>query len=375
MAIDFDGTDDILNYGSPSHLDDLSNWTYCAWVRPDTLGELTFGTIMRKSASGPGRTMNNEGTNQLRGAASRATTNMNIYSANNTMVMGSWQFVAWTYDGTTGKLFHGSPGGACAEVSYGSNTQGTGAMSSDASASLTVGNETGGATTYDGRIAYARIFNVALTANELTGVMYNAPVRRDACVFDAWLDTTTGVDRSGNAVVPTVTGSPVLADNPPIPPPFMGDNDDFLAWLVSSGVSGTIAVTLANLTSSISASRTHSGTIAVTLANQTSAISGTKTIRGTIAQTLDTFTSAIAAAKSHIGTMAVTLDTFISSITGSKSHTGTIAVTLATFVSAISGTAGGAISRGRWFVRMLANKFQFGVANLRASMKRNRNNQ
>lgn len=145
-------------------------------------------------------------------------------------------------------------------------------------------------------------------------------------------------------------------------------------YTASSGISGTIAVTLANFTSAISGYSTHTGTIAVTLSNFTSAITGTKTIVGSIAQTLADFTSSISGSSTVTGTIAVVLDSLTSAISGAIGKVGTIGVTLSNFTSAISGSVSGGIAKARWFVRMLANKFHFGITNLRASMKRNRNN-
>ena len=120
----------------------------------------------------------------------------------------------------------------------------------------------------------------------------------------------------------------------------------------SSGVTGTIAVTLAAFTSAVSGGSTHSGTIAVTLASFVSAIAGKVAHSGTIAVTLAAFTGAIAAVKSHVGTMAVTL---------------------ADFVSAMSGTATGATA-GRWLLRQIGNHVQAACRYLSAAVRRNRNN-
>lgn len=177
-------------------------------------------------------------TAQFRGGARRATTNMDLRSANNTITLGQWVFVAWTYDGTTGKLFKGDPGGAVAEVSYSLNTQGTGALTADATGAVIIGNDVTGATTFDGPIAYVRWFNAALTADELTAVMYNRPARADALVgFWPLIGASPEPDWSGNASNGTVTGT-LIADGPPVPPPYLGD-EDFLAWVVAGGAPAT----------------------------------------------------------------------------------------------------------------------------------------
>lgn len=112
----------------------------------------------------------------------------------------------------------------------------------------------------------------------------------------------------------------------------------------SEGVTGTIAVTLDNATSSITGHST-SGTIAVTLANATSSIAATQTQSGTLATTLGDATSSIAASHTQSGTIAVTLADATSSIAALQTQEGTIAVTLADATSAITGhTTSGTIA-------------------------------
>lgn len=236
MAIDFDGVDDIVNCGSPAHLDDLANWTHCAWIYARSVGEANFGIVFRKNANDAalGKVLHVEATGSFRGAARRATTNLSLEASDNTIALGAWVFIAFTYDGTTGRLLKGSPGGAVAEVTYKVNTQGAGALTSDSAGELIIGNDVTGATTFDGRIAYGRWFKKALTADELTSIMYNRLVRMEDGVGDWWLDDLSATDRSGYAANGTLTGSPILGDGPPVPPPFYVDEDYPLSAAVAA---------------------------------------------------------------------------------------------------------------------------------------------
>ena len=99
--------------------------------------------------------------------------------------------------------------------------------------------------------------------------------------------------------------------------------DDELAAITASplgfeggDVTGTIAATLANLTSTITGTGTITGTIAATLANLTSTITGTGTIAGTVAATLANLTSTITGTGTIAGTVAATLANLTSTITG-----------------------------------------------------------
>lgn len=90
----------------------------------------------------------------------------------------------------------------------------------------------------------------------------------------------------------------------------------FLLPDTGSSVSGTIAVTLANVVSAISATTTVIGSMARTLANVTSSMSGTTTIIGSIGQTLANVVSAIAGTTTVLGSIARTLGNIAAAITG-----------------------------------------------------------
>lgn len=121
----------------------------------------------------------------------------------------------------------------------------------------------------------------------------------------------------------------------------------------AGGVSGTIAVTLSNFTSSMSGAATTVGTMAVTLGSFTSSMSGYKTITGTIAYTMEAFTSAIQ---------------------GTKTIVGTIGVTLSNFISTMYGTVSGGASSGSWLLRQIGTSCMKAARYLVVATRRNRNN-
>jgi hypothetical protein len=135
------------------------------------------------------------------------------------------------------------------------------------------------------------------------------------------------------------------------PPPITGTVAQTLANFtstasgdVTSGATGTVAVTLEAFTSTASGTETFTGTSAQTLANATSAASGWHTISGTSAQTLADFTSTATGTETISGTSAQTFADFTSSASGTETITGTSAQTLADFTSTASGDVTGAIS-------------------------------
>lgn len=215
MARDFDGVDDVIDVGSGAHLDDLAAWTHCCWFYARTTGEAGFGRLYQKSPSGPGKVMHVQATGAVRAACSRATTNQELVSANNTFPLLQWNFAAYTYDGTTGRLYVGTPGGTVSEVTYATNTQGAGALSTEATATLQWGNQAG-TTTFDGRLARGKWFSAALSLAELQLCLLGYPVRRDVCVGD-WEffgEQSPEPDTSGYNSHGTVTGA-IRGDHPP----------------------------------------------------------------------------------------------------------------------------------------------------------------
>lgn len=228
MARDFDGIDDSVSVGSPAHLDDLASFTWCAWIRPTSTGEGGVGRVFDKFE----KILYVVATNTFGAYINRATAATDIAAANNTLTLNAWNFVAMTFDGTTTKLYRGVPGASVTDVSPAEN--GSGAPVSENTRSLVIGNDSTAAATFAGRIEHARVFNAALSLNEITAAMYNRPVRSGNLV--GYWPLVTGAspepDWSGNAANGTVTGATV-ADGAPVPPPWLGD-EEFLAWVVAA---------------------------------------------------------------------------------------------------------------------------------------------
>lgn len=86
-----------------------------------------------------------------------------------------------------------------------------------------------------------------------------------------------------------------------------------------------------------------SGTLSITLDNLTSSISGTTTIVGTMGVSLASHTSSIQGSPTNVGTIEVLLADNTSSIQGSPVNVGSIAVALEVHTPSISGTVGGGV--------------------------------
>src|SRR3989344_1878953 len=94
-ALDFDGVDDAVNTGSGASLDDVSSFTYAAWIKPDTRGESNAGRIINKTSDiatvGKRLQFSDTSSNALVLIIDRSTTDALAVSAANVLTMGQWQ--------------------------------------------------------------------------------------------------------------------------------------------------------------------------------------------------------------------------------------------------------------------------------------------
>lgn len=250
-TLDFDGSDDRIDAGSPAALDNLGAMTIVGWIRPDTLGEgPSLGRIIGKTTGNTaagGWTLNLDTTNRLTFSVDYATTDLLRRSANNTITMGAWQHVAVTWNGssTASNAIIYING---AVPSYATTTNASGARANDAAQNIAIGNPpTLTDRSFDGRIDDLRIYNRVLTAAEIAS-LYDAQISGHGCaiagemLYDAtanamkycdglkwrgfgdcsgdvpgttahWkLDETSGTtasDSSGNSLSGTLTNGPV----------------------------------------------------------------------------------------------------------------------------------------------------------------------
>src|SRR3989344_4908798 len=217
-ALSFDGSNDLIVLGSPAALDNIGgspgSKTITAWIYQTGWGEGNLGTIWQKGSDAFGSGWNFQLKNDaaplatFRGTIGGATPGVATAVAN-TISLNNWQFVAITYIGADGgpRLWIGGE-----EVSYDSRNDVT-TYASDASSNACVGNRCGADRTFKGSIDEVRIYNRALSADEIkrlyrqTSPQVNASQAnklRQGLVgmwtFDGVdMGTTSAIDRSGNA--------------------------------------------------------------------------------------------------------------------------------------------------------------------------------
>ena len=176
MARTFDGTNDQIAFGSGAEIDALSAFTAVALVRitAAVTSERQILTKMRSpdyqgkmyiAALGGSGSDNKILAVVSRGPGSDAVS----ISAADVLVVNQWQVIVTTFDGTNAiKIYACALGGALAEVSYSSQTAGSGSLVDDSSATLRVGTRDPlDATFFAGGVAECSLWSRVLSADEL----------------------------------------------------------------------------------------------------------------------------------------------------------------------------------------------------------------
>ncbi len=174
-ALNFDATDDVVNVGSPSSLDNLPAITITAWIKPTTVGEGgSPGRIVHKgigTSPDQGWQFVTQATNSIAFAVDHGATDLNRVAAANSLgaTLGVWKHVAVTWTGsataTNIKLYVDG-----AETAYGTTTNGGATRVLDENSSVFIGNDNSGARTFNGALDDVRIYNRVLTTTELTAI-------------------------------------------------------------------------------------------------------------------------------------------------------------------------------------------------------------
>ena len=176
QALNFDGSDDAINVGSPAVLDDLGPMTIALWANADGYGEGGQGYFITKTFNCCSVTEGwvlqaVGGYTNVYFTVDYVTTDLFLYSANGTFPssdLGKWVHWVVTWDGTSsasGVRFYKNG----VEISKGSTTDGAGARVSDATRNLFIGSDASGSAlrSFDGRMDDVRVYNRALSATEV----------------------------------------------------------------------------------------------------------------------------------------------------------------------------------------------------------------
>jgi len=160
-AMNFDGTDDYITCGSGSSLDNLTQYTYEAWIRPSTVS-LDYQSIIAKYAfwAEGGLYMS---TTALRGYRGYSGDAVGSTASSNYISASTWQYVTMTYSEGGDRKQHLYVNGN--EVSsYSTQQASTGTITSDATYDLVLSENIAGRR-FNGAMDEVRISNTARSAS------------------------------------------------------------------------------------------------------------------------------------------------------------------------------------------------------------------
>ena len=208
---DLDGTNDKISFGNSSSLDLTGDWTYSIWIKRDVDNE-EHGVFSKFSSPSTGRQIyiTVESAKQVRVDVPYIKTILRS-GVGNTISAGVWTYLSVTKSGTTWKIyFNGveknSAVDATAQESSTQNTE--------------IGYDNGNVTPslyFDGKVSYSKIYNRALSVNEINEDMINpGSVANGVVNFSPLWGDSPEVDLSGNGNVGTVTEATTSTDGPTV---------------------------------------------------------------------------------------------------------------------------------------------------------------
>jgi len=173
-AYNFDGTSSTghINVGSPAALDNLVNFTYMAWIKPELGGADTRAIMAKRSETKKAFTFQKiSSTFNLEGDIDLSGTN--AYSMATGFAYETWIHVAMVFDNSTKNIRLYVNG---TEVTYDTQTTGTGSVVDDSAETFFIG-DTQFVREFNGTIDEVMVFNRNLSAEEISQI-YNATYER-----------------------------------------------------------------------------------------------------------------------------------------------------------------------------------------------------
>ncbi len=167
MAVQFtsSGSNQAINFNSPTHLDNLDPLTVCAWINPTNWGESSFGRIACKEGSSTGWLFfldDSTNIDTLGFLRYRSTTDADRRAVDSSLSLNEWTHVAATYTTTSGNLFING-----VQVSLQTDTAGSGSHVSDASSNFFVGDRPSFSRGFNGRIENIQVYERVLSEAEI----------------------------------------------------------------------------------------------------------------------------------------------------------------------------------------------------------------
>jgi hypothetical protein len=223
MALDITSNGNFVSFGTGTSIDDLPAAGFSGWIwLYGTSNAASQTPFSKRNSNGWGLVIEVNG--EIRFIHLRATANTDFtgdVGASNVVGLNAWTFVGFTFDDTATpkvKLYRGTLTGTVAEISYGATTAGTGALTSDATANLYVGNLHQSTNfPFKGKIDRGGLVNRVLTLAEFKRLQFaslaQCNVSGTKLLFHLH-GTGTQPDLSGNKNNGSVTGATVATGMP-----------------------------------------------------------------------------------------------------------------------------------------------------------------
>lgn len=190
-GLQFDGIDDLATISNSEDLNNLSAFTYTAWIYPTGFGGGGYGRIISKESSllneahflvnGPSGNTFGIGINNTAGS------NFGTLAGYNSISLNAWQHVAVTYDDSGDRKVRLYLNGN--ETSYQTQNAVTGTMKITDNPFI-LGNRISGVASFSGIIDNIKIYNYALTPQEIQDEYNSRPSQSSAFQADLNSDGT-----------------------------------------------------------------------------------------------------------------------------------------------------------------------------------------
>jgi len=210
VSRNFDGLDDLINFGTNVLHDNLGPLTFALWVNPVNGGESNLGFMMAIQNDLGGYKIfrfNNTVAGRTQILIDGSTDISRITNNSGLLPFNKWTFASATWTGSNlasdVHIYYNA-----VEQSYAVSTSGAGIVA-DSGGNLLIGNNTGTTRTFNGQIAYAHVYNRILSIEEMKQIMfYPGSIINGLVSFNPLLGSaSTEPDFSGNKNNGTVTGA------------------------------------------------------------------------------------------------------------------------------------------------------------------------
>ena len=171
-SLNFDGVGDYVNAGSPVALDNMATFSACAWIYPTKTDALI---VAKHGLSYFGWDLYIWNTNHLGMSIANTTSDYIALreTPDNLIVFNSWQYVCGVYSGGIGaNSVHLFINGEEIVAAY--TNRGSGTRIDDSSGDVFMGDNTYSSYPFGGKIDEVKIFNYALTAEQVKQLYNNS---------------------------------------------------------------------------------------------------------------------------------------------------------------------------------------------------------